>query len=155
MIIRKADTDDIPALREMYRELEEDAVSYQPEHFVLGYRDDKFFRNIFESETQDILVAETEGRIVGFSHVMILRQKNVPCLKPQSLVYIQDLDVRSKMRGQGIGTKLMDASKEYGAANGADFIRTQVFPQNTDGLRFYERCGFREMMKTIECELHP
>ena len=85
----------------------------------------------------------------------ILRQKDVPCLKPQSLVYIQDLDVRSKMRGQGIGTKLMDASKEYGAANGADFIRTQVFPQNTDGLRFYERCGFREMMKTIECELHP
>ena len=33
-----------------------------------------------------------------------------------------------------------------------DFIRTQVFPGNVDGMRFYERNGFCEMMKTIECQ---
>ena len=32
------------------------------------------------------------------------------------------------------------------------FIRTQVFPGNVDGMRFYERNGFCEMMKTIECQ---
>lgn len=36
---------------------------------------------------------------------------------------------------------------------GADFIRTQVFSQNVDGIRFYERNGLREMMKTMEGEL--
>ena len=36
---------------------------------------------------------------------------------------------------------------------GADFIRTQVFPQNIEGMRFYERNGFCEMMKTIESQL--
>ena len=36
---------------------------------------------------------------------------------------------------------------------GADFIRTEVFPQNIAGMRFYERNGFCEMMKTIECQL--
>ena len=46
----------------------------------------------------------------------------------------------------------MNASKEYGKKRGADFIRTQVFPQNADGIRFYEKNGFREMMKTIECQ---
>ena len=53
------------------------------------------------------------------------------------------------MRGRGIGSQLMEASKEYGIAHGADFIRTQVFPQNVNGLRFYEKNGFCEMMKTM------
>lgn len=152
MLIRKATTNDIEALRVLYLELEQDAVKYQPEHFVIGYRDDDFFEKIINSENQDILVAETESKVVGFSHVMILKQKNVTCLKPQTLVYIQDLDVITEMRSKGIGSLLMQASKEYGIIHGADFIRTQVFPQNTDGLRFYEKNGFSEMMKTIECQ---
>ena len=154
MLIRKATMDDIEALRVLYLELEQDGVKYQPEHFVIGYRDDIFFEKIFNSENQDILVAETESKVVGFSHVMILKQKNVACLKPQTVVYIQDLDVIKEMRNQGIGSLIMKASKEYGITHGADFIRTQVFPQNTDGLRFYEKNGFCEMMKTIECQFN-
>lgn len=152
MLIRKATMDDVEALRILYAELEQDAVKYQPEHFVIGYRDDKFFEKILESENQDILVAEIDSKVVGFSHVMILKQKNVACLKPQTAAYIQDLDVIAEMRGQGIGSLLMKASKEYGIVHGADFIRTQVFPQNVEGMKFYEKNGFCEMMKTIECQ---
>ena len=152
MLIRTADMNDIEQLRKLYAELEADGVKYQPEHFVTGYRSDDFFLSIFESDDQDILVAELDGRVIGFSHVMILKQKNVACLKPQTAVYIQDLDVSECERNKGTGTLLMDASNEYGRRNGADFIRTQVFPQNTDGMRFYERNGFCEMMKTIECQ---
>ena len=154
MQIRKATMDDVEALRILYFELEQDGVKYQPEHFVIGYRDDEFFEKIFDSANQDILVAEVDSKVVGFSHVMILEQKNVACLKPQKVVYIQDFDVISEMRNQGIGSLLMEASKEYGIPHGADFIRTQVFPQNTNGLRFYEKHGFCEMMKTIECQFN-
>ncbi len=152
MIIRVAEMKDVKELRILYTELEQDAVKYQPEHFVLGYRDDEFFSNIIKSENQEILVAEIDCKVVGFSHVMILEQKNISCLKPQTVAYIQDFGVLEEKRGQGIGTVLMNASKEYGKKQGADFIRTQVFPQNIDGMRFYERNGFCEMMKTIECQ---
>ena len=93
--IRKATTEDLARLEELYRELEEDAVLYQPEHFVFspkGTRTEQV-KEILDSDTQTMLVAE----------------------------------------------------------KGADFFRTQVFPQNTDGLRFYERNGFSEKMITIEC----
>lgn len=40
----------------------------------------------------------------------------------QTLVYIQDLDVISEMRGQGIGSLILKASKEYRIAHGAAFI---------------------------------
>ena len=43
MIIRVANMDDIEELRHLYSELEIDAVKYQPEHFVMGYRNDNFF----------------------------------------------------------------------------------------------------------------
>ncbi len=154
MIIRVANMDDIEELRHLYSELEIDAVKYQPEHFVMGYRNDNFFSSIFESGNQDILVAEIDGIVVGFSHVMILKQKNIACLKPQTAVYIQDMDVLQCERSKGIGTLLINASKEYGKRRGADFIRTEVFPQNIDGMRFYEKNGFCEMMKTIECQLY-
>ncbi|MBR5973676.1 MAG: GNAT family N-acetyltransferase [Clostridiales bacterium] len=153
MIIRKATTDDIEILRKLYEELEKDAVRFQPEHFVMSERDDDFFAHIFQSENQDILVAEIDEKVVGFAHVMILEQKRVPCLKPEKVIYLQDLDVSEDLRSQGIGAKLIEASKEYGKANGADFMRTQVFPQNVRGMQFYERQGFAEKMKTIEVYL--
>lgn len=49
MLIRKATMNDIETLRAMYLELEQDAVKYQPEHFVIGYRDNDFFEKIFNS----------------------------------------------------------------------------------------------------------
>lgn len=152
ILIRKATADDIDALRGLYLALEEDGVRYQPEHFVIGERTEEFFQNIFDSDTQDILVADIDGLAVGFVHVMILQQKKVSCLKPQTVVYMQDLCVREDMRNNKIGAKLVRAAKDYGKEHKADFIRTQVFPGNVDGMRFYERNGFCEMMKTIECQ---
>lgn len=153
MQIRVADIKDVEQLRRLYRELETDAVNYQPEHFIIGSRGDAFFNEIFADASQDILVADDNGTVVGFSHVMILKSKNISCLKPQTAVYIQDLAVLEGERNKGIGTLLLKASKGYGMQRGADFIRAQVFPQNIAGIRFYERNGFSEMMKTIESPL--
>ena len=153
MITRIADRNDIKALQTLYFELENDAVQFQPEHFVHGNRDEAFFSMIFDSDDQDIIVAEQDGKIVGFAHVMILKQKKVPCLKPETVVYLQDLDVTEELRSQGIGAMLINACKDYGKEKAADFMRTQVFPQNTRGMKFYERAGFSEKMKTIETYL--
>ena len=151
-LIRKATMNDLSSLRGLYLALEEDGVKYQPEHFVIGERTDEFFKYIFDSETQDILVADIDGEAIGFVHVMILEQKKVSCLKPQSVVYMQDLCVREDLRNAGIGARLVRVAKDYGKEKGVDFIRTQVFPGNVDGMRFYEKNGFSEMMKTIECQ---
>jgi ribosomal protein S18 acetylase RimI-like enzyme len=151
--IRKATTEDLARLEELYRELEEDAVLYQPEHFVFspkGTRTEQV-KEILDSDTQTMLVAEKDGEVIGFAHLVLIKAKKVPCLKSETSLYLQDLVVTSEFRSQGIGTILMSEAKKYGKENGADFFRTQVFPQNTDGLRFYERNGFSEKMITIEC----
>ena len=67
--IRKATTEDLARLEELYRELEEDAVLYQPEHFVFspkGTRTEQV-KEILNSDTQTMLVAEKDGEVIGFA----------------------------------------------------------------------------------------
>ena len=140
MLIRVANMGDMENLRRLYSELEIDAVKYQPEHFVVGYRNDDFFNSIFESSNQDILVAEIDGTVVGFSHVMILRQKNITCLKPQTAVYIQDMDVLECERSKWIWTLLIDAAKEYGKKRGADFINCVAWRKQAETIaKFFDK----------------
>lgn len=161
--IRQAKKEDFEALEKLYKELEEDAVLYQPEHFVFSKKGQRSqqLEQILQSENQIMLVAEEEGDgqgeaakvVIGFAHVIFAHAKEVSCLKPQSNIYLQDLVVTKKLRSRGTGTLLLNAAKKYGKEKGSDFFRTQVFPQNKDGLRFYERNGFSLKMLTIECDL--
>ncbi len=153
--IRKAVRDDFEVLEELYTELEKDGVMDQSEHFVLSPKGarSRQLEEILASENQVMLVAEDDRKVIGFAHVMLQKAKAVSCLKPQTNIYLQDLVVTSSLRSKGTGTMLLNASKEYGREKGAEFFRTQVFPMNKDGMRFYERNGFSTKMITIECDL--
>ena len=154
--IRKARIEDAAAIEALYTELEKDAVTYQSEHFVLspsGARS-RQLEEILKSENQVMLVAVDESDVViGFAHVVFMGVKAFSCLKPQTNIYLQDLVVSGDYRNRGIGTLLLNEAKKYGTEKGADFFRTQVFPMNKAGLRFYERNGFSIKMITIEAPL--
>ena len=154
--IRKAKIEDAAAIEALYTELEKDAVMYQSEHFVLspsGARS-RQLEEILKNENQVMLVAVDESDVViGFAHVVFMGVKAFSCLKPQTNIYLQELVVSGDYRNRGIGTLLLNEAKKYGTEKGADFFRTQVFPMNKAGLRFYERNGFSIKMITIEAPL--
>lgn len=151
--IRRAVRSDSESLERLYAQLEKDAVYYQPEHFVMSSNGARISDGLFESDTQAVYVAEDNGTVIGFVHIMLLESKNIACLKREKNVYIQDMVVDEKHRSQGTGTLLMGAVKQYGRDHGASFVRTQVFPKNEDGLRFYRRNGFEVTMLTVEVPL--
>ena len=153
--IRRAGKEDFETLEDLYRELEEDGVFYQPQHFVLSPKGARsvYMEGILESDDQALFVAEDDGRVIGFAHVVLIKSKPFSCLKPETAMYLQDLVVTEEYRNRGIGSMFMETVKKYGRESGADFFRTQVFPGNTDGLRFYKRNGFTETMITIEAPL--
>ena len=155
--IRKAKIEDAAAIEALYTELEKDAVTYQSEHFVFspaGARSQQL-EEIMKSDSQVMLVAEDRetASVIGFAHVVFMGVKAFSCLKPQTNIYLQDLVVSGDYRNHGIGTLLLNKAKKYGTEKGADFFRTQVFPMNKAGLRFYERNGFSIKMITIEAPL--
>lgn len=157
ILIRKAKIEDASAIEALYVELEKDAVMYQSEHFVLspeGARS-RQLEDILKNDSQIMLVAEDSetASVIGFAHVVFMGVKTFSCLKPQTNIYLQDLVVNGDYRNRGIGTLLLNEAKKFGLEKGADFFRTQVFPMNKAGLRFYERNGFSVKMITIEAPL--
>ena len=151
--IRRAVRSDSESLERLYTQLEKYAVYYQPEHFIMSGKGARISDGLFESDTQAVYVAEVGGEVVGFVHILLMESKNIACLKREKNVYIQDMVVDEKYRSKGTGTLLMGAVKQYGRDHGASFVRTQVFPKNEDGLRFYRRNGFEVTMLTVEVPL--
>ena len=56
---------------------------------------------------------------------------------------IAGLAVVKDRRGQGIGTRLLEAALAYGREHGYDRVRLEVIGTNTSAIQLYERLGFQ------------
>jgi ribosomal protein S18 acetylase RimI-like enzyme len=62
---------------------------------------------------------------------------------------LESLAVAEQARGQGVGTMLMDASRDLLRARGASFWSVGVVEANTDAVRLYERAGFQPFYRQL------
>jgi ribosomal protein S18 acetylase RimI-like enzyme len=73
-------------------------------------------------------------RMPGFANL-------VPRLEPSDY-YIQNLAVTEKMRGHGIGTRLLTWAEEEATRTGCDRLAIDVVEENPRARALYERLGF-------------
>ncbi len=64
-----------------------------------------------------------------------------------------DLVVDPKQRGDGTGTKLMNACKDWARCRNLEYLELNVLRENEAAIKLYEREKFREDVKTMRCEL--
>jgi dephospho-CoA kinase/ribosomal protein S18 acetylase RimI-like enzyme len=88
-----------------------------------------FFANIVMRD-QDVLVAETDGRISGF----IAMHEDM----------VHHLYIRPDLRRHGIGSALLERAKEWMPSG----FRLWVFQENLPARRFYEKHGLRVIEET-------
>ncbi len=93
---------------------------------------------------QNTLVAELDGKIVGFVCYM-------PSREDPSLGEISALYVLKEAQGLGIGRKLLNAALEK--LSHYDAVALWVLKGNGHAFRFYRHCGFRFEGKTQEIRL--
>lgn len=84
----------------------------------------------------DFLVAEAEGRVVGFS----LYYPRYSTWKGRCY-YLEDLYVEPAFRGQGIGWALIQATAQEARSAGAVRLDWQVLDWNDTAVTFYEQLG--------------
>ncbi len=151
MIFRLADVNDINAIINLFYELDTDSINSQPEHFQRGDRSLEYLTGIINDTKSDFLVVETNTKIVGFSLLYEKEVKGLSLLVPCKYTYIQDFVIKETYRNQGVGSKLMDKSKEWAKSHNSDYLRLSVLPDNEDAQRFYIRHGLYNQMITMEC----
>lgn len=87
------------------------------------------------SETQHVLLAEDQGRLLGFVCTFLDYHKDWGA-------YLDNLHVQPDLYGRGIGAELLRKSAAYVSANRPKSqLYLWVLEKNKSGIRFYERMG--------------
>jgi ribosomal protein S18 acetylase RimI-like enzyme len=106
---------------------------------------------------QNCLMAEDGGQVQGMMHAYAIEppgdpdpapQAVDPVLKPYSeleapgTLYIAGIAVWPSFRGQGVGTRFLEAARERAGSLGLRELSLLCFANNTGARRLYDRAGF-------------
>jgi len=89
------------------------------------------------SDAAEILVAETEGAVVGICSIYY----DIDSVRFGRRAWVEDLAVDPGQRSRGIGKALLDAAKDWARGHGASHLELDSADARTDAHRFYEREG--------------
>jgi ribosomal protein S18 acetylase RimI-like enzyme len=136
--VRPAARADAPEIALMVRELAE--FEREPAAGVQATAAD-FLRDCFGDRPRcEVLIGETDGQTAGF----VLFFHNYSTWLGRAGLYIEDLYVRERGRGSGLGRRLVAAVAALGVKRGCQRLELSVLHWNP-ARGFYERLGFEEM----------
>jgi GNAT superfamily N-acetyltransferase len=131
--IRKAKKEDMAKVLSLIKELA--IFEKEPDAVEISATD--LERDGFKAHPEFVcFVAEIENKIEGIALVY----KRYSTWKG-TVLHLEDLIVSQKMRGNNIGTKLLDEVVKYGNQLGVKRISWDVLDWNEDAIAFYEKKG--------------
>jgi GNAT superfamily N-acetyltransferase len=92
-------------------------------------------RQAIESHDACVLVAESDGRFVGFCTAY----QDMHSVRFGYRCWVEDLAVDPETRSQGVGKRLLDAAKDWARERGATHLELDSGEARHDAHRFYER----------------
>lgn len=127
----------------------------RPDLFKYGAKKytDKELAAIIEDDKTPILVAVDENdRVLGYAFCIFQQHINNNILTDIKTLYIDDLCVDEKIRGQHIGRQLYDAVIAFAREHKCYNVTLNVWSLNENAMKFYESCGLKPQkigMETI------
>ncbi|MEZ4906387.1 MAG: GNAT family N-acetyltransferase [Saprospiraceae bacterium] len=142
LTIRKGEKSDYPAILELIKEL---ALFEKAPHKVTNtidqMNDEDYLFNTFVAEDEN-------GKILGMALFFFAYYTWVG-----KSLYLDDIVVSEKFRGQGIGTKLLTKVMEFAKVNNCKRVRWQVLDWNSDAIEFYRKWGANLDSEWINCDM--
>lgn len=155
--IREAIKQDYEALCEIYEEVDFFHAEALPCVFrkVDGpARSRDFVFNAIADKNSALFVAEKEGQIIGFVHILIREAQDIPILVPRRYVYIGELVVKKEFRRSGVGRSLIEKTHQWALDKGITQVELNVWEFNSGAIVFYEKLGYqtasRKMWKSLK-----
>jgi ribosomal protein S18 acetylase RimI-like enzyme len=121
---------------------------------------------------RNAVVAEVDGRVAAAllayrlpEHSYVNLDELPDLLRPleeleqkvPGTFYINILAAYPEYRGQGLGTTLLEAARALASEAGCNELSLEVFEQNEDAVRLYERHGYREIARlpAVPHQIYP
>lgn len=136
--IRRARRDDIPAIVAMLADDHLGRARERVEDPLPAVYYDAFAR-VERDPNLTLVVAESEGRVVGCLQLAIL-----PGVSSQGGVrgLLEDVRVATDCRSRGIGERLVQWAIAEAKARGCNLVELLTHASRVDAQRFYKRLGF-------------
>ena len=155
-MIRKAERSDIEGLI---------ALLYQADAVHHGIRPDLFkpdtpkygaqeLEAILDDESKPIFVY-FDGKVLGHAFCQIIEVKDHRLLQDVKTLYIDDICVDEKARGQHIGKALFEFVADYARSIGCHNITLNVWEGNDPALSFYRSMGMQVQKTGMELVFRP
>ncbi len=145
LIIRRAEEKDIPIINKLLFEVLKVHSDVRPDLFKAGTKKytDEELKEILADDKTPVFVAEQDGGVVGYAfcvHQQFINNNNMTDIKT---LYIDDLCVDEAARGMHIGKALYEYVVEYARAQGYYNVTLNVWADNVNAVKFYERIGLK------------
>ncbi len=155
MTVREATEQDLEAVIALWAELAafhnalDDRFGLAHEQAQATFMD--FMREGLGDPERLVLVAEVDGEVVGFGHVMT---KPTPPIYPRPKTgFITDLAVRADQRRGGLGRALLHGIQAWCAERGLKDLGLGAAVRNPVALGFWSAMGFEAWTQTMVKEL--
>lgn len=153
--IRPAEVRDLGAVGEMLRQvlkLHHEGRSDLFNEVGKKYTDEELLA-IFANPETPVFVYDGDGVVLGYIFCE-LRHKFSGSLRPLDTLFIDDLCVSEKARGQHIGKALFEYAKEYAKDHGCYNVTLHVWECNPAAKSFYDSLGLSPQYTSMELILN-
>ena len=103
---------------------------------------DEELKDILKDDTRPIFVGvDEEENVMGYAFCVFQQHIGNNILTDVKTLYIDDLCVDEKIRGQHIGKQLYEYVLDYAGKSGCYNVTLNVWVCNENARKFYEKCG--------------
>ncbi len=149
--IRKAEPRDLEAVNALLQQVLTVHHVGRPDLFnEVGkkYTDEELLQ-IFANPQTPVFVYDKDGAVLGYAFC-VLEHKSSGSLRTLTTLYVDDICVNEKARGQHIGRDLFEYVKEFAKEQGCYNITLHVWECNPGARAFYESLGLKPQYTSME-----
>ena len=150
-MIRKAEKRDLPGIIALLHQVNMVHHVLRPDLFkphTTKY-DEQELEALLADDTKPIFVFDN-GDILGHAFCMVTEVKGDKLLEDIKTLYIDDICVDEKARGQHVGRALYEYVRDYAKSIGCNNITLNVWEGNNPALNFYRNMGMKVQKTTME-----
>ena len=151
-MVRFANIEDLTRINEIRKQVHKVHSDGRPDVFRSDFNEalENHIYTIWNDQNSDVIVAERNGVICGFSVVSYVTKPLSPYSIERKYYNVVEFGVDENFRRQGIGTELFDFIKEQARDRGFHKIELDMWEFNESALKFYESVGFRTYRRYMD-----
>lgn len=107
----------------------------------------KYLKQIIERDDYLTLVAETEGRVVGYMIGAIFDNPELFIIKRYG--FVAEIYVEVELRGRGVGEQLFEKMRRWFSRHKITVFQLNVSYLNKSGINFWKKLGFRDFLQVL------